>query len=399
MDYNLNEGEDAALPVDGTDVPQVKRSPKAKGTKVTFGNSSTDSSPKSRSSREEEEEGFRSHVAESLGLKNSPDLGKDINETTKESPQQRQIMEQGPESTSGSNDAGIHIQVGSSDDVETPQGEYSESDIRNILDGSTDGMAEYAANYNDESHQSPKEPTGQVQVDDASSGQKVTGVTAAPKPEDDKADETEENATDKDKLAGEKPPGPPIEYEAVIDKSPSGTIALNRRELKEPDGASGPSSPATAPPREYADQEPFLVQPHGKYPSEKPSIPPNRDIVQPLVLSEQDIDRNEKGSEASKSSEPQIPDIPNTNIAVAFLVTLCFNFPLGALAIYYALMSAKAYRDGQKKKGAKRARISIYISLFSIVLTVLIVMMVVLYMAMNRHASRKRFSSKTSISL
>ncbi|XP_046579200.1 uncharacterized protein LOC124286810 [Haliotis rubra] len=393
MDYTSLDGEDTSLPADGTGVPPLKRSPKTKGTKVTFGNSSTDSSPKSRSSREEEEEGFRSHVAESLGLKNLSELDKDIAERTREPP--HEIMEQGSESTKESYNAGIPITGHSSDEEETPRQErYSESDIGTILDESTDGMVEYAANYNDESQNSSKRPIGQITspVDNASSDQKAIG-------EDDKIDEKVPKDTNNATLAGEYTPGPPIEYEAVGDKPPSGTIALNRRELKEPDGASGPSSPATAPPTESADQEPFLVQPYGKYSSEKPSDPPKEDIVQSLVPKEQDIDRNENGSEASKSTESQIPDIPNTNIAVAFLVTLCFNFPLGALAIYYALMSAKAYRDGEKKKGAKRARISIYISLFSIVLTVLIVMVVVLFMAMNRQASRKRFSTKTSISL
>ncbi|XP_067687642.1 uncharacterized protein [Haliotis asinina] len=393
MDYTSFDGKDTSLPADGTGVAPLKRSPKTKGTKVTFGTSSTDSSPKSRSSREEEEEGFRSHVAESLGLKNLSEVDMDISERTTEPP--HEIMEQGPQSRKETNDTGIPINAQSCDDVEAPRQEgYSESDIGLTLDECKDGMDEYAANYNDDSQKASKKPTGQItsQDDNTSSDLKAMceGVTT---------EEKVSKNTNNDTLEGKCTPGPPIEYEAVDDKPPSGTIALNRRELKEPDGASGPSSPATAPATESTDQEPFLVQPYGKYPSEKPSGPPKKDIVQPLVPKDQDIDRNEHGSEVSKSTESQIPDIPNTNIAVAFLVTLCFNFPLGALAIYYALMSAKAYRDGEKKKGAKRARISIYISLFSIVLTVLIVMVAVLLMAINRQASRNRFSTKTSISL
>ncbi|XP_041374802.1 uncharacterized protein LOC121387678 [Gigantopelta aegis] len=113
-------------------------------------------------------------------------------------------------------------------------------------------------------------------------------------------------------------------------------------------------------------------------------------------------DPDEQTIERSERSPPgqtlTIHEVPNTNILVACLITVCFNLPLGVLAIYYSLMAAKAYRDGMRKKGARRARISMWISLLAIVVTVLIVMSVVLWMAMSKRKGKRQSSSRSTFS-
>ncbi|XP_050419511.1 uncharacterized protein LOC126832687 [Patella vulgata] len=88
-------------------------------------------------------------------------------------------------------------------------------------------------------------------------------------------------------------------------------------------------------------------------------------------------------------------EIPNTNIAVGFLVTMCFNIPIGAVAIFFSLMAAKSYRDGNTKLGEKRTRYAMIISLLGIVVTVLFVMGAVLYLAMSSTESKERKHAQT----
>ena len=107
---------------------------------------------------------------------------------------------------------------------------------------------------------------------------------------------------------------------------------------------------------------------------------------------EQTIERSQSGQ------TPTVEEVPNTNILVACLITVCFNLPLGVLAVYYSLMAAKAYRDGMRKKGARRARIAMWINLFAIVVTVLIVMSVVLWMAVRKRRGKPPSSAKTTFS-
>lgn len=76
-------------------------------------------------------------------------------------------------------------------------------------------------------------------------------------------------------------------------------------------------------------------------------------------------------------------DVPDTNLLLACLVTLCFNPVLGVCAAYFSISAAGSYRDGEAKKGEKKAFISVVISLTAIVFTVVLVMSVVLWLAMK----------------
>ena len=75
--------------------------------------------------------------------------------------------------------------------------------------------------------------------------------------------------------------------------------------------------------------------------------------------------------------------VPDTNLTLACLVCVCFNLPLGLLALYHSITAARFYRDGDPKQGERKAKCSVMISLFSIVTTVLLVMSYVLWMAIE----------------
>ncbi|VDI78106.1 Hypothetical predicted protein [Mytilus galloprovincialis] len=101
---------------------------------------------------------------------------------------------------------------------------------------------------------------------------------------------------------------------------------------------------------------------------------------------EKDIQKNEdptkdgkkkaKGHKRLFAVSPE--NVPNTNLLLACLVTLCFNPILGPIAAYYSLTAAKSYSDGDKRDGERRALISVIISLVSIVFTVVLVMTLIL---------------------
>lgn len=86
---------------------------------------------------------------------------------------------------------------------------------------------------------------------------------------------------------------------------------------------------------------------------------------------------------------PKVRRVPDTNFTLATLVCLCFNLPLGAIAMYLSLTAARAYRDGKNEKGDVRANASVMLSLFSIVSTVLIVMSIVLWIVVEAQSTRE----------
>lgn len=95
-------------------------------------------------------------------------------------------------------------------------------------------------------------------------------------------------------------------------------------------------------------------------------------------------------TEPKSTTEHKPPTyVPDTNLPLACLVCLCFNLPLGALAMYLSLSAARLYRDGDEKNGEKRAKCSVLLSLFSIVTTVLIVMSIVLWIVIDDQNKRK----------
>ncbi|KAL8606973.1 hypothetical protein ACOMHN_041362 [Nucella lapillus] len=98
----------------------------------------------------------------------------------------------------------------------------------------------------------------------------------------------------------------------------------------------------------------------------------------------------------------EVTHIPNTNFAIACMVTLCFNLPLGVVAVYLSLTAARAFRDGQAKQGHKRSRWSIVCSLLGIAFTTVLVSSIVLYIAMQgqrRISQYRAYSVKAGLSL
>ena len=63
--------------------------------------------------------------------------------------------------------------------------------------------------------------------------------------------------------------------------------------------------------------------------------------------------------------------------------------------MYLSLTAARCYRDGEPNAGECRAKASVLISLFSILSTVLVVMSVVLWVVIEKHAVRDIRDLKT----
>lgn len=88
--------------------------------------------------------------------------------------------------------------------------------------------------------------------------------------------------------------------------------------------------------------------------------------------------------------------VPDTNLTLACLVCLCFNMPLGAIAMYFSLSAARYYRDGEAKKGENYAKYSVFLSFFSILTTVLAVMSYVLWVVLETQEKRKLYNTPPS---
>ena len=127
----------------------------------------------------------------------------------------------------------------------------------------------------------------------------------------------------------------------------------------------------------YVDQERPNIIKYSKY-------KPDRQVKK-KEFSPKSEERNEQKSK-TKTPASYVPD---TNFSLACLVCLCFNLPLGAVAMYLSLSAARLYRDGKVEKGKRRAHFSVFLSLFSIVTTVLIVMAIVLWIVVNDQNQRE----------
>lgn len=103
------------------------------------------------------------------------------------------------------------------------------------------------------------------------------------------------------------------------------------------------------------------------------------------------------GGKTGKQHATEVTSIPQTNMSIGLLVFCCFNPLLGALAIYLSLTAAKAYRDGNDRRGASRAHWSILMSLFGIMITMVVVSSLVVFFAVNKHSGNRGY--RTSVSL
>ena len=129
-----------------------------------------------------------------------------------------------------------------------------------------------------------------------------------------------------------------------------------------------------------------MVEPSGRYAPDKPTK--SNVIKYPVTDKVTDKSATQSSKTCSRINpvginSSKIRRVPDTNLTLSTLVCLCFNLPLGVIAMYLSLTAAKAYRDGKNDKGDCRANASVLISLFSIVSTVLIVMSIVLWIAVD----------------
>jgi hypothetical protein len=112
--------------------------------------------------------------------------------------------------------------------------------------------------------------------------------------------------------------------------------------------------------------------------------------------------RKEEGGEVKVKRAELNQNVPNTHFAIACMVAMCFNFPLGLAAMYFSLKAVTAFQEGRTKLGQKRSRWSIIISLIGITITTVVVSSVVLYIATQgqKSISRSRaYGSKGGLNL
>ena len=84
-----------------------------------------------------------------------------------------------------------------------------------------------------------------------------------------------------------------------------------------------------------------------------------------------------------KEKKPKKPEPQRishqTYMALAFVVMLCFNCPIGLLAVGMAYYAQMAFREGDKTEGERRANIALCCSMLGILATIFIVIGVVWY--------------------
>lgn len=73
--------------------------------------------------------------------------------------------------------------------------------------------------------------------------------------------------------------------------------------------------------------------------------------------------------------------LDETYFTLAAIVTACFNCPIGIVAILCSMSSSHAYSAGDVKTGRFRAKMTLVLSMFGIVSTGIIVMIVVYFYA------------------
>lgn len=151
-----------------------------------------------------------------------------------------------------------------------------------------------------------------------------------------------------------------------------------------------------APPPLPQEMRPLLPKPGA-------SNADNADVIVVCPPSDAQSKPNEKKQVTIKADKkPEVTDIPNTNFAIACMVTLCFNLPLGIAAMYFSLRAVKAYQDGKRKLGESRSRWSIVLSLLGITITTVIISSVVLWIAVQgqkRISRHKAFGNKSGLNL
>ena len=163
-----------------------------------------------------------------------------------------------------------------------------------------------------------------------------------------------------------------------------------------PPTGQGRVNPQTRP--DVIVKQPGKEAPTSSRNSQASGVTANPEVkTEPSTSQKSEKEKNRKAKEADgKPIKEHVDSIPQTNFMIGLLVTFCFNPPLGILAMVISLRAAAAYRDGDKKKGACRARASIIISLVSIMVTMVVVSTLLVYSAVNKHGYGKKDTDKKS---
>ena len=110
--------------------------------------------------------------------------------------------------------------------------------------------------------------------------------------------------------------------------------------------------------------------------------------IKPIPSVKQAAEENQttKAITAIKDSEsdngcPISAPSPQSYFVMSFLVTLFFNLPLGALALFFSCKALKAFDNRECKRGRYHAKIAFSLAILGIVVSSITAMLVVFYFA------------------
>lgn len=72
------------------------------------------------------------------------------------------------------------------------------------------------------------------------------------------------------------------------------------------------------------------------------------------------------------------PKLPQTYFTLAGLVTLCFNCPIGFIAVLFSKSAINNFKNGNISKGKLQARVALVLSMIGVIITMGIVIIVVI---------------------
>jgi uncharacterized membrane protein len=70
---------------------------------------------------------------------------------------------------------------------------------------------------------------------------------------------------------------------------------------------------------------------------------------------------------------------PSSYLVLAIFVTICCNLLFGIIAIVFSVMSSSAADDGDMEKARSNGRISMWLSVAGIIISVILIIIVIVY--------------------
>jgi hypothetical protein len=100
-----------------------------------------------------------------------------------------------------------------------------------------------------------------------------------------------------------------------------------------------------------------------------------------VVVEQPTVPKKDKNKEDEILEPYHKVNRPETYFVLSSVVTVCFNLPIGILALLCSWRALQSFQNGDMKTGRKQAKWAFCLSMFAMVLTVCLVMTLVFYVA------------------